>query len=107
MNYTVEIDGSKIKDFDSFHDEFQTKMGFFEGYGRNLDAWLDCMTDMFTEGEYKSLTKFNLVDGDTFELVMLQTRSNGMQQAADVFEEFVDLCSICLIVRKYIFEYSI
>lgn len=51
MHYSVKIDGSKIKDFDSFHDEFQMKMGFFEGYGRNLNAWIDCMTDMFTEGE--------------------------------------------------------
>ena len=94
MNYSVEIDGSRIKDFDSFHDEFQAKIGFFEGYGRNLNAWVDCMTDMFTEGEYESLTKFNLVEGDTFVLIVANSEQ-WSQQAPEVFEEFVSCCDDC------------
>ncbi len=70
MEAFAEINCANIKDWDSFHDEFQSAMGFFEGYGRNLNAWIDCMGDMYTNGEYESLTKFNLNDGDRFTLVL-------------------------------------
>lgn len=40
----VTIDCSRIRDWDSFHDEFSRAFGFFDGYGRNMDAWIDCMS---------------------------------------------------------------
>jgi hypothetical protein len=43
MRY-VSIDGDQIKDWDSFHDVFDKTMGFPEFYGRNMNAWIDCMT---------------------------------------------------------------
>ncbi len=94
MHYSVEIDGAMIEDFDSFHNEFQAKMGFYEGYGWNLNAWIECMTDMFNAGEHEGLTRFNLVDGDTFELVISNTQQ-WKQQAPEVFETFVDCCGAC------------
>jgi len=29
--------------WDAFHDAFQTAFGFPSFYGRNMDAWIDCM----------------------------------------------------------------
>ena len=52
-------------------------MGFFDGYGRNGNAWIDCMTDMYTNDEYKSLTKFNLNDGDAFILKVINAKTNN------------------------------
>ena len=87
MKYTAEIDGAVIVDWDSFHDEFQRELGFFDGYGRNMDAWNDCMRDMYTNGRYKSLTKFDLNDGDTFVLTV--RRAEQWREAApDVFAAF-------------------
>jgi len=44
MNSTVvEIPVHEIVDRDSFHAVFQFALGFPEFYGRNLDAWIDCM----------------------------------------------------------------
>jgi RNAse (barnase) inhibitor barstar len=34
----------KIIDWTSFHDVFQHTLGFPDFYGRNMDAWIDCMT---------------------------------------------------------------
>jgi len=44
MTKNVQIDGSKIKNWDSFHDLFAEVLGFPGFYGRNMDAWNDCMT---------------------------------------------------------------
>jgi len=40
----VSIPGEHIVDWDSFHDVFQQTLGFPSFYGRNMDAWIDCMT---------------------------------------------------------------
>lgn len=39
---TIAVD--QIKDWDSFHSVFQATVGFPDFYGRNMNAWIDCMT---------------------------------------------------------------
>jgi len=94
MDYSAHIDGAAIVDWESYHDEFQRQLGFFDGYGRNMDAWNDCMRDMFTNGEYKSLTKFDLNDGDTFTLVVINA-AQWKENAPDVYSAFEDCTSFC------------
>lgn len=43
--HIVEIDGSLIRDFKTFHDVFTSLLGFPSYYGRNMDAWIDCMSN--------------------------------------------------------------
>jgi barstar (barnase inhibitor) len=40
----VSLDCSKISDWNSFHDEFAVAFGFPDFYGKNMNAWIDCMT---------------------------------------------------------------
>src|SRR5689334_22493580 len=40
----VDIETSEIKDWDSFHNYFSKIFGFPDFYGKNMDAWNDCMT---------------------------------------------------------------
>ncbi len=40
----VVVDTERIVDWDSFHDVFVEIFGFPDFYGRNMDAWTDCMT---------------------------------------------------------------
>jgi RNAse (barnase) inhibitor barstar len=40
----VKLDTRRITDWDSFHDVFAEALGFPGFYGRNMDAWIDCMT---------------------------------------------------------------
>ena len=94
MDYSAQIDGAAIVDWESFHDEFQRQLGFFDGYGRNMDAWNDCMRDMYTNGEYESLTKFDLNDGDTFTLIVTNA-AQWKKNAPDVYSAFEDCSTFC------------
>lgn len=40
----VRLDTGRITDWDTFHTVFAAAFGFLDFYGRNLDAWIDCMT---------------------------------------------------------------
>lgn len=40
----VNIDTRKITDWGSFHSFFATTFGFPDFYGRNMNAWIDCLT---------------------------------------------------------------
>ena len=42
----VSIDCNKITDWASFHKEFARVFGFPDFYGRNMDAWIDCLTSL-------------------------------------------------------------
>lgn len=46
MSKNVFIDAQRITDWDSFHDRFAETFGFPSFYGRNMDAWVDCMSDL-------------------------------------------------------------
>ena len=43
---TVDVDASKITDFYTFHEVFKDTLGFIDGYGNNMNAWIDCMRDI-------------------------------------------------------------
>ncbi len=40
----VTIDTSRITNWDTFHDVFADTFGFPGFYGRNMNAWIDCMS---------------------------------------------------------------
>jgi RNAse (barnase) inhibitor barstar len=40
----IAIPVEKIVDWASFHQVFKETLGFPDYYGRNMDAWIDCMT---------------------------------------------------------------
>ena len=42
----VSLDCERIRDWKSFHDEFAAVFGFSDFYGRNMNAWIDCMTSL-------------------------------------------------------------
>jgi RNAse (barnase) inhibitor barstar len=46
---TVRIPTKRITDWASFHDVFSELMSFPPYYGRNMDAWIDCMGDISSD----------------------------------------------------------
>ncbi len=40
----VKLDTNQITDWETFHTVFAKAFGFPEVYGRNMNAWIDCMT---------------------------------------------------------------
>jgi RNAse (barnase) inhibitor barstar len=49
------IDGHSICDWDSFHDVFAKEFGFPPYYGRNMNAWVDCIDDIDDGGTIATL----------------------------------------------------
>jgi len=43
---TLEIDVTKVKTWDDFHNAMQEVFGFPDFYGRNMNAWIDCLTSL-------------------------------------------------------------
>jgi hypothetical protein len=42
----IRVPVENISDWPSFHEVFQETLGFPTFYGRNMDAWIDCLTSV-------------------------------------------------------------
>ena len=51
----IKIDTRRITDWETFHDVFARVFGFPDFYGRNMNAWIDCMTDLDDGGTGMSM----------------------------------------------------
>jgi hypothetical protein len=54
---SVTLLTDKITDWNSFHEECASAFGFPEYYGRNMNAWIDCMSYLPDED---GMTRFQL-----------------------------------------------
>jgi RNAse (barnase) inhibitor barstar len=60
---TIRINTELIEDWDSFHVQFSRIFGFPEFYGKNMDAWIDCMS--YLDDWSSGMTKVWINKGDT------------------------------------------
>ena len=79
----IKIDSKEIKDWDSFHNIFAKTFEFPYYYGKNMDAWIDCMDELVNE-----ITLLDL--GDCSELNI---------KCPDIVEAILD-CSAFVNYRK-------
>lgn len=42
----LRIDADRITSWDAFHEVFREALGFPGFYGRNMNAWIDCLTSL-------------------------------------------------------------
>lgn len=68
----IEIDCGRIRDWDTFHDEFSTALGFPEFYGRNMDAWIDCLT--YLDDLNSGMSKVVVSEGQVLSLVLVKVK---------------------------------
>ena len=82
----AQLDGSVITGWDSFHDQSASVFGFPAFYGRNMNAWIDCLTYV-REGD--GMSRFRL--GPEAPLVIDVLNSKAFKRnAPEVFEAFLD-----------------
>jgi len=62
----VRIPTSRIVDWESFHDVFAEVFGFPDWYGRNMNAWIDCLSDL--DDPETTLCSKNAAAGESFVL---------------------------------------
>ena len=76
---TYKFDTKEIVDWDSFHELFSTKCSFPNYYGRNMDAWIDCVGD--------------LVESDTLIIFQLENMNYLKDQQPEIFSALIDCAS--------------
>lgn len=85
----VTIDLDRIVDWESFHSVFAEALGFPDFYGRNLDAWIDCMTSIDDPGG-GAITRVTVRPGE-----MLTLHLDGMESLAvrcpDIHRSLLDV----------------
>jgi Barstar (barnase inhibitor) len=79
----VVLDGNQLATWDGFHTECATVFSFPAFYGRNRDAWIDCLTDV--DG---GLTQANLQTEEDL-LISIENSSTWVTQAPLMVTEFV------------------
>ena len=84
---TVYIDTAAIKDRPSFHTTFQEALGFPGFYGKNMDAWIDCMSAI--DDPEAELSAVTVAPG---ELLMLEL-ADSLELAArrpDIWQDLIE-----------------
>lgn len=68
----VTINTDLITEWNSFHDIFKITFGFPDFYGRNMDAWIDCMTDI--DNKASGMTRVWTNKADTLVIELTNSR---------------------------------
>jgi RNAse (barnase) inhibitor barstar len=83
----VHLDAGLLTDWDSFHTVFAHALGFPDFYGRNLNAWIDCMTSIDRPDE--RMTLVFVEPGSTLTL-HLDNVDALASSAPDIFDALID-----------------
>jgi hypothetical protein len=67
----MQLDGAQITDWDTFHDASASAFGFPDFYGRNMNAWIDCLTYLY-EGD--GMSRFVLQPNEPLEITVVNAR---------------------------------
>jgi RNAse (barnase) inhibitor barstar len=80
----VDVPMSQITDWSSFHATFAEKLGFPDFYGRNMNAWVDCLTY-----EDDAMTAFPVGPGDVLT-IQLQDCKAFRERCPEIYEALID-----------------
>ena len=85
----VKLDTRRISDWPSFHEVFRDIFGFPSFYGRNMDAWIDCMTSLDEPDD--GMTKIHAEPGGVVVL-QLDHASDFIKRCKEQYDAIVE-CS--------------
>ncbi len=84
----VSIPADQITSVESFHAVFQEAFGFFEGYGCNGNAWIDCMTGL--DDPEGGLSRVIVGSGELVAL-RIDDAHHFWQRCPDLFNDLVEM----------------
>ena len=80
---TARLNGELITDWESFHSECEKVFGFPDFYGRNMNAWVDCLSYLRDDD---GMSKFVLKENEVLTIEV--QHSDKLRAAApDIVEE--------------------
>ena len=83
----VTLQSKRIVDWESFHDVFAEIMGFPAFYGRNMDAWIDCMG--YIDDVTAAMTRVHIAPGEMLHLEIADTE-DFRRRVPEIFSELID-----------------
>ena len=92
----VTIDTNEISDWDSFHECFAREFGFPDFYGKNMNAWIDCMSSL--ECPDDGMTAIHVTPGETLVL-SLENMTSLSERCPDIYDAILE-CSAFVNYRK-------
>ncbi|HEX7858835.1 MAG TPA: barstar family protein [Verrucomicrobiae bacterium] len=87
----VRIETNKIADWKSFHTVFQEAFGFPDFYGRNMDAWIDCMS--YLDDRDAGMTRITVARGEVLELEVANSM-DFQKRVPEVFQGFIECAAL-------------
>lgn len=87
----VNINFSEIIDWETFHKVFSTQMGFQEFYGRNMDAWIDCMSSIDLPEEKMSFV--SVKKNESLYLIVSEL-DKAFKVCPHIIQEFLECIAI-------------
>ncbi len=88
---TAKIDGAKIRDWPSFHSEFADVFGFPSFYGRNMNAWVDCMRSLDVPEE--GLSGIHCRQGQVMTIHLLNAK-DFMERCPEQYATLIECSSL-------------
>jgi RNAse (barnase) inhibitor barstar len=82
----VKLDTSRIADWDSFHAVCQEAFGFPAFYGRNMDAWIDCLSGVRHDD---GMTRFAL-EPDEYLDIEVPDAEQTRRRVPEIFDALID-----------------
>ena len=92
----VKINTNEITDWESFHDCFSKAFGFPDFYGRNMDAWIDCMTSLDCPDD--GMTNVHTKSGKTI-ILELQNINSLVKNNEEIYKAIIE-CAAFVNFRK-------
>ena len=86
-NPILEIDTREILDWQSFHAVFAEGLGFPHFYGQNMNAWVDCLTEI--DNPEAKMTKITVPSGRLLVL-QLQHANDFAQRCPEIFQAMIE-----------------
>jgi len=72
MNEMITIDCNEIRSWNTLHDVFARQLGFPAFYGRNMDAWIDCMTSIDEPDD--GMSSVHCAAGSVFTIALINVK---------------------------------
>lgn len=88
ISIIVKLDGRKM--IESFHEYFAETFGFPDFYGKNMDAWIDCMSDLDCE-EAGMISKNYVAPGQS--VVFYIKHQEELKQYREIWDDFIECTS--------------
>jgi len=96
MTVVVEIQGEEILDWASFHEVFRNAFGFPDFYGRNMDAWIDCMRSLADPAN--GLSRVHAPAGGVVAIVLRGCAELATRQP-DIYAELIECSALVNLER--------